>query len=324
MDSKLIMDSKLEELKIELTKCLSIIDGLLGDGDARLPPPETPATESPNEQAGKVEQIEQKVDEDTEFESLKKLLDDNSWPNAVDPLLICDTTSEEDKLNRAEGILELLIEEPLKDKKLLDIGCGEGHVAFKAVTSQSARLAVGYDIVESDVWKNHKHEKITLTTTLGDVIKKAPYDVILIYDVLDHAENKSEAEKILAMAKDCLADNGKIYLRTHPWCSRHATHLYHKLNKAFVHLIFTEAELEKMGFKSEKRWIVNLPLFQYGDIIKNANLNIQSSNVLRQRIEPFFRQNAIIAERIINGHPKKNGFPEFQLEQQFLDYVLVK
>ncbi|MEI6851166.1 MAG: hypothetical protein WCK26_04340, partial [Candidatus Saccharibacteria bacterium] len=35
---------------------------------------------------------------------------------------------------------------------------------------------------------------------------------------------------VLAQIKDLLSDGGTVYLRTHPFCSRHATHLYHKIN----------------------------------------------------------------------------------------------
>lgn len=252
-----------------------------------------------------------------QFDELSKLLQTDAWPQAVEPSLICNPDSEEDKLDRAEGIIDLLIDEPIKGKKLLDFGCGEGHVVFKSI-SQEAVLAVGYDVVSHSKWEEFKNEKIIFTTDLETTKSNGPYDIILLYDVVDHAQ-----DDVLSKAAELLAPGGKIYLRAHPFCSRHATHLYHKLNKAFVHLVFSDEELEKLGFPVEYNKKVKYPIHTYQDMIKTNKLKILSENILRQRVEPFFKQNKLIANRISNCINLK-GFPEFQCEQQFLDYVLTK
>lgn len=266
------------------------------------------------------------VPDNPEFVELKKLLESDNWPTAVDPTLICDPSSEEDKLNRAEGILELLIEESLENKKFLDFGCGEGHVPFKAI-EQKVAMSVGYDIKEDAHWADFKN--CILTTNLEIVKSNGPYDVILIYDVLDHMEH-SKMSTTLTQIKNLLSDSGTIYLRTHPFCSRHATHLYHKINKAFIHLVFTAPELEKLGYEAPVNANILYPLFYYEESIKKSNLKTINSNVLRERVEDFFKNITIIKKRIKennwndNDKKDKNKFPEFQCEQQFVDYVLKK
>ena len=81
-----------------------------------------------------------------EFESLKKAVFSDKWPHAVNPSLICDSESESDKQERGVGILELVIEEPVKDGKFLDFGCGEGHCTSKAVSILGCSISVGYDV----------------------------------------------------------------------------------------------------------------------------------------------------------------------------------
>ena len=259
--------------------------------------------------------------ESSEFEKLKKLLESDAWPAAVDSTLICDPNSEEDKLNRAEGILELLIEESLENKKFLDFGCGEGHVPFKAI-EQKVSTSVGYDIKEDAHWNDFKN--CILTTDLEIVKSNGPYDVILVYDVLDHIE-QSAMVGVLTQIKDLLSDSGTVYLRTHPFCSRHATHLYHKINKAFIHLVFTADELTKLGYETPVNASVVYPGWYYATILKPIFKTI-NSNTLRERVEDFFKNTPIIKKRIKNNYKdeKRWDFPDKQCEQQFLDYVLKK
>lgn len=270
------------------------------------------------------------VGQNTDFISLKSLLASDSWPRAVDPNLICDQESETDKISRAEGILELLVEKDLKDKKFLDFGCGEGHVPYKALV-QEPTIAVGLDIEANAHWENFgKNDKLIFTDKLEVAQQHGPYDAILVYDVIDHLPLE-KCVSTLQQVKDLLDENGTVYVRTHPFCSRHATHLYHTVNKAFIHLIFTRQELEEMGYECPDNARVLYPIRDYGDMFEKAGFTISHHNILREKVEPFFVKNPLIKERVrlnyqdsSDKHIKKGGFPEFQCEQQFIDYVLKK
>lgn len=271
------------------------------------------------------------IGQDSEFITLKSLLASDAWPEAIEKNLICDTDSEVDKISRAEGILELLVEKDLKDKKFLDLGCGEGHVVYKSL-SQNPLFSIGYDIQNFPNWEKFGNSpKLLFTTNLEIVQQHSPYDVILIYDVIDHIE-KEKAIEILTMAGKLLTKDGTIYLRTHPFCSRHATHLYHLINKAFVHLVFTAQELQDLGYdNSLYHSRITYPIKEYETLFKSANLSISHNNILREKVEPFFKKTPILKERIRMHYKdsedktiRNGGFPEFQCEQQFLDYVLKK
>lgn len=271
----------------------------------------------------------------SDFEQLKNLLNSDKWPPAVHPSLICNLSSEQDKQERAEGILDLIIDIHLENLTFLDFGCGEGHVINKCL-DQNPKMAVGYDVAPSERWDTHrKGDNILFTTDWKKVEESGPYNVILIYDVLDHMSlPQAEVIEELKKIKKLLAPNGKIYVRTHPWSSRHATHLYHDLNKAFVHLVFTPEELKELGYENGLfcREIIH-PIRTYNALFDGAGLKrAYGPQNLKENVEPFFVKNQLIANRIKrNWKPSDNNdlktgkaFPTQQCEIQFVDYILTE
>lgn len=249
-----------------------------------------------------------------------------SFPQAVDPMLIADPNSEEDKISRAHGILSIVISEPVTGK-FLDFGCGEGDVAFE-VGRRS--FSVGYD-VEKFNWDRFKSSNTLFTTSWDDVAKNGPYDHVLVYDVLDHMKTEDDPPQELKKLHSVLSDNGKIFVRTHPWCSRHGTHLYLSINKAYLHMCLSEETLQKMGHKSFHTLKIIHPLNTYNKWFTDAGFKTVSSNIIPETVEPFFKQPPISG--LIKRHWKNSytpelasgkEFPEWQVRQQFIDFVLQK
>lgn len=259
------------------------------------------------------------------FDALKKALQSDKWPEAVNPNLICDPNNDADKVERGRGIIELMIEEDLKGLKILDIGCGEGHTASIS-TEYGTTMSVGYDIVESERWAGFAADKKNLlyTTDFEKVKEQGPFDVIVIFDVLDHIKGETPVA-LLEKAKSVLSDEGKIYMRCHPFTSRHATHLYHDINKAYVHLVFSDEELAELVPSSEHQEDsirVIYPVKTYTEFVDQAGLKIGNRRDITERVEPFFKIPKI-AERIMKN-TQTTKFPDFQLTLQFIDFVLKK
>lgn len=265
----------------------------------------------------------------SDFETLKEILFTDQWPNAVNRHLICDPNNEQDKLGRGRGVLELMVEEDLKNIKFLDYGCGEGQTAYVAADLE-ATLSVGFDRKNYDIWNNYKKDNLKFTTTWQEVADNGPYDVILIFDVIDHLVGEKPSET-LTRAKDVLKPGGKIYVRTHPFTSRHAPHAYNDLNKAFVHLVFTPEELKQITKFSQSKYVeptlpVVFPLKTYKELIGSVGLKIIDQRELKETVEPFFKT-PMISQRIIKNVAALGGsekFPDFQMSLQFVDFVVGK
>ncbi len=274
-----------------------------------------------------------------DIKDIKQALESEKWPLAANPHLICDMSSPEAQKDRARGIIDLLIGEnigPINDtpaKKFLDFGCGDGYSALIAA-EDDAVISVGYDAFVSphwdkimnpqDSWNNWKKEKgnLVLTNEISAVNANAPYDIILLYDVIDHSVNEDPVE-LMKKIHQVLKPEGKVYVRCHPFTSRHATHLYTKINKAYIHLVFTDEELKEMFGETglPTRRIIH-PIANYNTIFEKSGFKKVEERILRDEIEDFFRMPAI-SKRIIKNLGVKE-LPEFQMRQMFHDVSLQK
>lgn len=253
------------------------------------------------------------------FDTVKSLLP--NWPSAVNESLICDIENEEDKMDRASGILSIAIPEAVHGKRFLDFGCGEGHCAKTAC--DKAKVTVGYDLEKSGSmrWEN-EDEGFLLTTDFDKVSSKGPYDIILLYDVLDHAKGESPTE-ILIKAKSLLSKQGKIYARCHPWCSRHGGHCYREINKAFIHLYCNDQQLSELTgvpIISPEVKVVR-PIATYKSWFKKSGLKSTAQMKTEDAVDKVFESNKMLLE----GAKKAlniEKFPRAQMSISFIDYVL--
>lgn len=225
-------------------------------------------------------------------------INDPNWPQAVPPSIICQD-NEKDKLERASAILTY-ISEDLTDKKFLDFGCGEGHVV--SLTQNS----IGYDIIEKgELWG-----KTNLTTDFNKILGK--YDIILLYDVLDHCQNPVET---LLQVKQLCNENTKVYIRCHSWMSRHGAHLHKYINKAWIHLVLNEEELSSLNLKPEIVQKYYYPVNTHKNWFDETGFKITYSNIIKSPVDSFFKQ---FSDRL----NIKGKFPEWQMSQDFNDYII--
>lgn len=157
------------------------------------------------------------------------------WPEAVPSQII--NVSEQDQISRANAVLDMMLDRSVENMTFLDFGCGEGWMAHE-ILSRGVAKSFGYDIVEHELWSKHKGAKYT--TEINDLPKNY-FDIIMLYDVLDHV---NDPINVMKTVRNCLKQNGSVYVRCHPWTSRHATHLFKKgINKAYWHLFLTQSEI---------------------------------------------------------------------------------
>lgn len=281
----------------------------------------------------KIQKIEKKQDgviaayTVDEFTQLQELLNSDQWPLAVDRADVCNEQDHERMLERAAGILEEVIETSFTGLKFLDFGCGQGYGAKQAVL-EGAALGVGYDIVASPseyfTWEQ-REGNFLLTSSLETVKQNAPYDIIMVYDVLDHLSGY-QPQQVLGQIREMCNENTQVYVRCHPWCSRHGGHAYTSLNKAFVHLIFNEEELKQLGVNIQTPDTkVLFPLATYRKWFEESGFSIWWEDPDRETpVEKFFSTHPLVKRRIMaTMNQKANAtFPVYQLEQSWNDFTL--
>lgn len=241
------------------------------------------------------------------------------WPEAVPAFLVSAEISDEDQINRANAVLDMMVDRNMENGTLLDFGCGEGWIAQEA-SKRGLVETIGYDIVAEDNWNNRSGAKFTSNF---DNIPKDHFDYVMLYDVLDHCEDPVEA---MTQVKSVLKPGGAIFVRCHPWPSRHAMHLYKQgLNQAYLHLFLTWNELNDL--------IDGPPVFTRTetDPIKAYHWWFDGLNIIKERFVredvsefffvPSFKELLANEQQIDSEHI--DGFLD-TMRISFVDYVLEK
>lgn len=182
---------------------------------------------------------------DQEWVKLRKkhisdLLAIADWPEAVPEELAKIIPSEKDHICRANSVLDFMLNRSIEGLRFLDFGCGEGWLARQAV-SRGVGESVGYDPFLSDKWINQGVLKYISDPNL---LPDSHFDVVMLYDVLDHV---IDPEDVMKKVKKTIKKDGMVYVRCHPWTSKHASHLFKKgLNKAWIHLFLKNHEIKEL------------------------------------------------------------------------------
>jgi len=232
------------------------------------------------------------------------------WPFAVPPtMMVKDDLA---KKIRANSIVSTFITEPVGGKKLLDFGCGDGHCVDAA--KRAGADALGYD--------PNAPEGPGLTRAIADVGANGPYDIILVYDVLDHIVDDVGRASALHSIKDWLKPGGKVYVRCHPFTSRHGCHNYYKFNKAYAHLLLSEEELAK--YDPLPTAPIVAPLKTYHQWFDQAKFAVASENYTRIPVEPLFRSVSIPLMKRLSSNTFVKDFDSLVavIGIQFADYVI--
>lgn len=227
----------------------------------------------------------------------------NFLPDAVNPELIAKTYAA--RRLRALGILYQFFPD-LERKRFLDFGCGDGTLVREAILHK-AGYARGYDIVPTFDWQ------YTPELYLHNLDKLEPFDCILVHDVLDHCVKTSQAVVMKQIHSLCHR-NTVVKIRCHPWTSRHGTHLYHQLNKAFIHLLWTQAQLTAHVLEIPTLKVKNA---NYEQLFADSNFQIVSAMPLIDEVEEVFTTYPQVKQRL-----EEQEITQEMMQVSFIDYEL--
>ena len=243
------------------------------------------------------------------------------WPLAVPSHLIVPSGDNTIKQFRAVQVVGLMNMQT-QGMNVLDCGCGDGYVANEL--SNEAQAVVGYDIANSTTWAELATNNLTFTTSKKTVESKGPYDILLLYDVIDHLEGEN-SDSFVRWLSTIMKPNGRVYARCHPWSSRHGAHLYETKNKAYLHLAMTADELAIAGLKTGPNLKVVKPFVIYDSLFTKNGFNIETRKGQTEIPEPYFDD--AVLDRIIKVTWKGAVDRETALRImsiQFIDYHMTK
>lgn len=241
------------------------------------------------------------------------------WPLAVQEDMIVRTDGQ---IRQRSAVIVKAYIDNIFSKRFLDFGCGMGHTTIEA--SKSAKIAVGYDPVRHSYWSSQESRACNncyLSHSFDLVQQNAPYDFVLLYDVLDHilpAEIPSVLEKLASVCNS----NTIIKCRCHPWTSIHGGHLYEKLNRAFAHLLLSEEEIianQSTGTTRIMRPLATYKrlLTQHFDILSTEPVTIKMSEDVR-----FILSDDNIIKRIKQSTGGDKEWQSTVLTHEYIDYIL--
>jgi len=249
---------------------------------------------------------------------IQALMEIDCWPLAVPAHHMNSNMSDEDQINRANAVLDMTLMKSVEGKHFLDFGCGDGWIAREAI-KRGAATSTGYDLQTFPTWPNPKMKGVGFVTDFS-VLTKEKFDVIFLYDVLDHT---TDPIGVMNQVKMLLNTDGVVYVRCHPWSSKHASHLYKKgLNKAYIHLFLTWDELAKLGYEPMFTRTEKKPLEAYRWWFNN--FKIERERPIREAVSDFFYvpsfMDLVTVEQQLAPDVRESFFKNMDI--QFVDYVL--
>ena len=167
----------------------------------------------------------------------------------------------------------------VRDRKVLEIGAGHGHLTRALVRHAGARRAIGVDVVERPEWQRLKRGKISykrIDLTAEPGFKDGSMDAIVSNAVLEHV--REPIPMIEAIAR-LLRVGGEAVLTFNLQRGPKASHNYREVFFPWPHLLFSrdvcnEFFLKHHGQDRTFGWVNHLTAGQYMEAFFEAGLHV--------------------------------------------------
>lgn len=211
----------------------------------------------------------------------------------------------------------------LKEKKVLEVGCGRGYLS-KVLSSEYSCSVVGIDIREHVEWQALRNppnlDYLALDLSERNPFQAGSFDLIVSFVAWEHMMHP------FTMLKECyriLKPEGKMYIHANLYRSPRASHLYRDIYFPFPHLLFPEEVIAEFCLKNgvSKHWFDEyyyrnkLTYGQYKEYFEILNLGIEYEQLQKIELDMDFYE---------RFKDKLGKYPIFDLELEFFNVLLVK
>lgn len=201
----------------------------------------------------------------------------------------------------------------LRDQRILEIGCGEGHLSFEIACTYGSTVT-GVDVRDIAGWKELSHPNLTFIKQ--DLTAGEPpwpgntFTRIISRAVWEHIFHPFTA---LKRAQELLHPKGKMYLFANLYRSAIASHLYREIPFPWPHLLFPPDVLAARIGKKSISQVNKLTYAHYLLYFKKLGMYITYERLHTRPIDRAFYEEHI---------DRLGWYPEFDLGLDFLEVVL--
>lgn len=213
----------------------------------------------------------------------------------------------------------------LKDKEVLDFGCGMGNTSLWLASEMGAKVD-GFDLdpnhimvaMELNRRYNIKGVNFELRNIIESPIDKV-YDFIVLNDVIEHIKEEWIPLILDTLIKRNLKEGGVIFFSYPPWEGPHASHLQRAIKipwiqffpQKYVHSLIQQNNRKLVGKKDlmteymelnhmTHRKLMNfLRPFRIKQIYRYSHTKLNTLSLLKQTQLNFFPFNYVVTKELI-------------------------
>lgn len=209
--------------------------------------------------------------QETEFDKYKKK-GAYHWEDANRSIFKFNAVQEA----RFEWVLRVLGD--VKDKKILDIGCGDGALTYRIAEKGADIIGVdnskeGIQLAEEIFEKKKISAQFLLADAYNIPVDNNSMNCVVLSDIIEHIQ---EPERLLKEAKRVLKQNGKIVISTpykfgeNLWDKYHVKEYYPNELKSLLESDFNNIEIFQshpalwfFPYTYSSRWTFYRPVFKW-------------------------------------------------------------